>query len=84
MPQNNRRTGQSLALMHLLLLNRNNVLRSETIIERVWGYDARGDTGSLKAHIRHLREKVESNPEDPVYLRTVRGAGYRFEVPGEK
>jgi DNA-binding response OmpR family regulator len=52
------------------------VVRSDTIIERVWGYDARGDTGSLKAHIRHLREKVESNPSRPELIVTVPGVGY--------
>ncbi len=71
-----RLTPTEFRLMHLLLLNRNNVVRSDTIIERVWGYDARGDTGSLKAHIRHLREKVESNPSRPELIVTVPGVGY--------
>jgi two-component system phosphate regulon response regulator PhoB len=35
----------------------------------------------VDVYVRRLREKIESNPEDPRYLKTVRGTGYRFEVP---
>lgn len=71
-----RLTPTEFRLMHLLLLNRNHVLRSDTIVERVWGYDATADSGSLKAHIRHLREKVETNPSRPELILTVPGVGY--------
>jgi len=63
-------------LLHLLLVNRNRVLRSDTIVERVWGRDASAEGGSLKAHIRHLREKVEVNPSQPEFIVTVPGVGY--------
>lgn len=71
-----RLTPTEFRLMHLLVQNRNQVVRSDTILERVWGYDARGDTGSLKAHIRHLREKVETYPSRPELILTVPGVGY--------
>jgi DNA-binding response OmpR family regulator len=40
-----------------------------------------GDTRTVDVHIRWLREKIEPNPSDPVYIQTVRGIGYRFESP---
>jgi two-component system phosphate regulon response regulator PhoB len=36
---------------------------------------------SVDVYVRRIREKVEANPDEPRYLKTVRGAGYRFEVP---
>jgi two-component system response regulator VicR len=68
-------------LMHLLLLNPNKIVKSETIIDRVWGFDARESTGSLKAHIRHMREKVEDNPSRPQIIVTVPGVGYMAKLP---
>jgi DNA-binding response OmpR family regulator len=68
-------------LLYLLLSNRNQVLRSDAIVERVWGRDAPGEGGSLKAHIRHLREKVETNPSRPELIITVPGVGYMGRVP---
>ena len=62
--------------MYVLMTNRNSVLKDETIIDRVWRFEARGDTGSLKAHIRHLRQKVETNPGRPELIVTVPGVGY--------
>jgi DNA-binding response OmpR family regulator len=40
-----------------------------------------GDGRTVDVHIRWLREKVEQDPSNPVYLQTVRGIGYRFDVP---
>ena len=54
------------------------VLDRETLLERVWGDSAYRDPRTVDVHIRHLREKVESEPSEPEYLFTVRGVGYRF------
>lgn len=67
-------------LLHLLMLNRNKVVRSDAIVDRVWGRDAYSESGSLKAHIRHLREKVEVNPSRPEFIVTVPGVGYMVRV----
>jgi len=67
-------------LMHNFLKNANTVLRADRIVERVWGRDAQPEGGSLKAHIRHLREKVEANPSRPELIVTVPGVGYMCRV----
>ena len=64
-------------LLHLLAINANDVCTSEQIVNYVWGYDdAVGDASLIKAHIRHLRQKVEEDPGDPQYILTVPGIGY--------
>jgi len=50
-------------------------------MKNVWDTDYVGDTRTLDVHVRWIREKIEENPSSPGYLRTVRGVGYRFEVP---
>ncbi len=56
------------------------VLSRDTLMDRVWGYDFMGDSRTVDVHIRWLREKIEAEPSNPVYIQTVRGVGYRFEV----
>jgi DNA-binding response OmpR family regulator len=68
-------------LLHLLLTHSGQVLTTDLIVERVWGYDDAGDTGLVKTHIRHLRQKVEPEPNNPQYIVTVPGVGYTFMVP---
>ncbi|MEO6892881.1 MAG: helix-turn-helix domain-containing protein, partial [Ktedonobacteraceae bacterium] len=57
------------------------VLTTDMIIERVWGYDEAGDSGLVKTHIRHLRQKVEPDANTPQYIMTVPGVGYTFTAP---
>jgi len=54
------------------------VLSREDLLERVWGYDYFGDSRLVDVHIRRLRTKIEPDPASPVYLVTVRGAGYKL------
>jgi DNA-binding response OmpR family regulator len=68
-------------LPHLLITNTGQVLTTDTIIERVWGYDESGDSGLVKTHIRHLRQKIEPSPNDPCFIMTVPGVGYTFTSP---
>ena len=49
--------------------------------ERVWGQERFGDPSDLKVFIRRLRQKLGDDPEDPRYIETVRGFGYRFLDP---
>lgn len=68
-------------LLHLLLTHTGQVLTTDMIIERVWGYDEAGDSGLVKTHIRHLRQKVEPDANSPQYIMTVPGVGYTFTAP---
>jgi DNA-binding response OmpR family regulator len=55
------------------------VFSRETLMERVWGYQAAFDTGTVTVHMRRLREKIELDPTHPRHLQTVWGVGYRFD-----
>jgi two-component system alkaline phosphatase synthesis response regulator PhoP len=68
-------------LLHLLMSHTGEVLTTDTITERIWGYEEAGDSGLVKTHIRHLRQKVEPDPNAPQFVQTVHGAGYTFTAP---
>ena len=63
-------------MLHLLALNANDVCTASQIVAHVWGYAGEGDSGLIKAHIRHLRQKIEPDPGNPCYIQTVPGVGY--------
>ena len=65
-------------LLHLLALNANDVCTAGQIVSHVWGYSGEGDSSLIKAHIRHLRQKVEPDPSNPCYIQTIPGVGYTF------
>ena len=54
------------------------VFTRDMLLTRVWGDSAYRDPRTIDVHIRHLREKLETDAKDPEYLYTVRGVGYRF------
>jgi DNA-binding response OmpR family regulator len=54
------------------------VLSRDQLLERVWGYEYLGDSRLVDAHVRRLRVKVETQPEEPTMILTVRGMGYRL------
>ena len=66
-------------LLVFLARNRGFVFNREQLLEKVWGYDYAGDTRTVDVHIRWLRQKIETNPQKPRYLITVRGTGYKLE-----
>jgi len=57
----------------------NVVLSRDQLLERVWGYEYLGDSRLVDAHIRRLRVKLEDSPNEPVFITTARGLGYRFK-----
>ena len=66
-------------LLYTLMTHREQVLPSEVIVERVWGYSGRGDKELVRGLVSRLRSKVEPEPRSPRYIRTVPGAGYSFD-----
>lgn len=65
-------------LLSYLVANRNRVVSKEELFRNVWEDVMTGD-GTLNVHIRHLREKIESDPNDPQIIKTIWGTGYVFE-----
>ncbi len=66
-------------LMVYLARHRGQVLTRDLIMETVWGWDYTGGSRTVDVHVRWLREKIESDPANPMRIVTVRGIGYRFE-----
>ena len=65
-------------LLLFLASNPGIVYSKETLFERIWGWDAEGDTSTVMVHINRLRDKIELDNSKPEYIQTVWGAGYRF------
>lgn len=63
-------------LLHLLAINANNVCTANQIVSHIWGFGNDGDVSLIKAHIRHLRQKIEPDPSQPTYILTIPGVGY--------
>src|SRR6266581_246274 len=63
-------------LLHLLAANANNVCTASQIVSHIWGFGNDGDVSLIKAHIRHLRQKIEPEASKPTYILTVPGVGY--------
>ena len=60
--------------------NPNRVFSKEYLFERIWGLEALGDSDTVVVHMRRLREKIEPDPQNPQYVETVWGSGYRFRI----
>ena len=74
-------TATEFRLLDYLARHPGRVFSRDHLLDAVWG-DARFVTPrSVDVYVRRIREKIEVDPENPRYLRTVRGAGYRFEIP---
>lgn len=71
-------TNLEFRLLHFMMLNQNQVLTGVLIVERVWGYSWHGDSSVLKNVIYRLRRKLEPDPQNPSYLKTIPGEGYMF------
>ncbi len=66
-------------LIYYLAARPNRVFTRDQLLDAVWGADRFVTPRSVDVYIRRLREKIEADPENPVHLKTVRGAGYLFE-----
>jgi DNA-binding response OmpR family regulator len=77
--QPRRLTHLEFRLLYTLMSHRGQVLPSETIVERVWGYSGRGDRELVRGLVSRLRAKIEPEPRSPSYIHTVPGVGYSFD-----
>jgi two-component system, OmpR family, alkaline phosphatase synthesis response regulator PhoP len=66
-------------LLHFLASHPQKVYTRDQLLDAVWGTERFVTPRSVDACMRRLREKIEEDPENPVYLKTLRGAGYSFE-----
>lgn len=66
-------------LLYLLAKNRGIVFTRNQLLERIWGYDYVGETRTVDVHVSNLRKKIESDESHPVFIKTVRGMGYKFK-----
>ncbi|MBI2683995.1 MAG: response regulator transcription factor [Actinobacteria bacterium] len=73
-----RLTAREFDLLWFLASHPRQVFSRDQLMDRVWGYAAALDTGTVTVHMRRLREKVEADPSRPLHLETVWGVGYRF------
>ena len=65
-------------LLYLLAKNRGIVFSRDNLLEKIWGYDYLGETRTVDVHVSNLRKKIEQDENNPEYIRTVRGIGYKF------
>ncbi len=71
-------TSKEFDILKLFLKHPNNVFTKAQIYTTVWNNDYFGDENVINVHIRRLREKIEDNPAEPDYIRTIWGIGYKL------
>ena len=76
-----RLTRKEFDLLRYLVEHRGEVLTRERLLDEVWGYERFPTTRTVDAHVLRLRQKLEPDPERPVYILTAHGQGYRFAGP---
>ena len=76
-----RLTFSEFELLDALMTDPGRLLNRQELLRAIWGDSAYRDPRAIDVHIRHLREKLEPEPDKPRYILTVRGAGYRLRGP---
>lgn len=77
-------TAREFEILRYMAQNIGRVISRERLYETVWGEDSFGCDNTVIVHIRHLREKIESDPASPEYLITMKGLGYKLVNPYER
>ncbi len=75
-------TPHELKCLRYFLENPERVVSRDELLNQVWGYECYPSTRTVDNHILKLRQKLERDPANPVYFRTVHGAGYKFVPAG--
>jgi DNA-binding response OmpR family regulator len=73
-------TAKEFDLLWVLANNPGVVYSRDQLLDMVWGNEYFGDSGTVTVLIRRIREKIEKDPANPTYLKTVWGIGYKFEA----
>lgn len=73
-------TPRLVTLLHLLMDKHGEVVEREPLFKKVWETNYTGDTRTLDVHISWLRRAIELDPDNPKFLKTVRGVGYRLDI----
>lgn len=74
-------TPKEFELLMYLVNHRGKVISRDQLLSAVWNYDFVGDSRIVDVHVSHLRDKIELDSKKPVYIKTIRGVGYKFETP---
>ncbi|MEH6947741.1 response regulator transcription factor [Bacillus sp. JJ634] len=77
-------TPKEFELLVYLSKNKGRVLTRDQLLSAVWNYDFVGDSRIVDVHISHLREKIEKDTRKPLYIKTIRGHGYKLEEPKQE
>jgi DNA-binding response OmpR family regulator len=68
-------------LLEIFLNNPGRLMMRKTLIRKIWHTDYTGDTRTLDVHMSWLRQAIEEDPSKPEMLKTIRGMGYRLDLP---
>lgn len=79
-----RLTPKQTKLLEIFLHNPGRLMTRPVLIRQVWHTDYTGDTRTLDVHMSWLRQAIEPDPRQPIYLKTVRGMGYRLDLAEPK
>ncbi len=71
-------TTREFDLLFILMQHPGQVFSRDMLLDRVWKTNYYGDTRTVDVHVRYLRQKIEDDPSNPKYIKTVRGVGYCF------
>ncbi|OXS54963.1 DNA-binding response regulator [Cohnella sp. CIP 111063] len=71
-------TPVEIKLLFVLAKHPNRIFDREQLIEKVHSLDFEGDSRTIDQHIKNIRQKIEEDPKNPIYIQTVYGKGYRF------
>ncbi|AJS57257.1 response regulator transcription factor [Paenibacillus sp. IHBB 10380] len=71
-------SAKELELLFFLSKHRNQVFSKSQLLDAIWGYTSYGDESTITVYIRRIREKLEVDPSNPMYIKTVWGIGYKF------
>lgn len=77
-------TPKEFELLLFLCKHRGKVLSRQQLLHGVWDYHFLGDTRIVDVHISHLRDKIETNARNPLYIMTIRNVGYKLNEPSLK